>query len=119
MQSVSSVAGMVESERTMSCTAWMGQGGVVHHCDWSEPHPGHQHYNHKAGATWTGETPPSADLVALPWRTGRRVGRTIYAQPGAEPSDHDPLIGVMDTPQLASAAVRAHNEPATLHREGQ
>lgn len=44
------------------------------------------------------------------WRTGRKVGRTIYAQAGREPSDVDELIGVMDTPDLAEEAVRAHNE---------
>jgi hypothetical protein len=49
------------------------------------------------------------DLSVFRWRTGRKVGRTIYAQLGAEPSDEDPLIGVMDTPQLASAAVAEHN----------
>jgi hypothetical protein len=43
------------------------------------------------------------------WRTGRKVGRTIYEQTGPEPSDDDPLIGVMDTRQLAAAAVDAHN----------
>jgi hypothetical protein len=44
------------------------------------------------------------------WRTGRKVGRTIYAQIGDEPGDHDPLIGVMDSKALAEAAVRAHNQ---------
>jgi hypothetical protein len=53
-----------------------------------------------------------ADPSSLPWRTGRKVGRTIYAQPGPEPSDDDPLIGV--TPGLAKAAVRAHNWELTL-----
>jgi hypothetical protein len=47
--------------------------------------------------------------VKMPWRVGRKVGRTIYAVIGDEPSDHDPLIGVMDTKALAEAAVRAHN----------
>ncbi len=46
---------------------------------------------------------------SLRWRTGRRVGRTVYAQAGPYPSDDDPLIGTMDTPELAEAAVRAHN----------
>lgn len=49
---------------------------------------------------------------ASTWRTGRKVGRTIYAQMGPEPSDDDPLIGVMDTPDLARLVVRAVN--ATL-----
>jgi len=43
------------------------------------------------------------------WRTGRKVGRTIYAQLGDEPSDDDLLIGVMDTKRLAEEACRAHN----------
>jgi hypothetical protein len=46
------------------------------------------------------------------WRVGRKVGRTIYAQIGPEPSDDDVLIGVMDTRALAEEAVAAHN--ATL-----
>jgi hypothetical protein len=45
----------------------------------------------------------------LPWRVGRKVGRTIYQQVGPEPSDDDVLIGVMDTPDLAWQAVAAHN----------
>lgn len=49
------------------------------------------------------------ELAKIPWRTGRKVGRTIYAQLGAEPTDHDPLIGLMDTAALARAAVDAHN----------
>lgn len=49
------------------------------------------------------------DLENLPWRTGRKVGRTIYAQLGPEPSDDDVLIGMMDTPELAAEAVGCHN----------
>ncbi len=40
-----------------------------------------------------------------PWRTGRQVGRTVY-------DASDRLIGLMDTPELASlvvAAVNAHD----------
>lgn len=48
-------------------------------------------------------------LERLPWRVGRKVKRTIYAQVGPEPDDHDKLIGMMDTAELAAAAVRAHN----------
>lgn len=45
------------------------------------------------------------------WRTGRKVGRTIYMLQGIDeiPAGDDPLIGVMDTPELAAEAVRAHN----------
>jgi hypothetical protein len=49
------------------------------------------------------------NYVTVRWRTGRKVGRTLYAQPGPEPSDSDPLIGVMDTAELAAEAVAAHN----------
>ena len=45
------------------------------------------------------------------WRTGRKVGRTVYVQVGDEPSDGDHLIGVMDTPELARKAVDGVNAP--------
>ena len=45
----------------------------------------------------------------LPWRTGRRVGRTIYAQVGNEVSSRDVLIGMLDTPELAAEVCAAHN----------
>jgi hypothetical protein len=47
------------------------------------------------------------------WRTGRKLGRTIYAQLGPEPSDDDPLIGVMDTRTIADEAVECHNRYLT------
>lgn len=47
--------------------------------------------------------------VGRPWRTGRKVGRTIYAMAGDTPSDDDTLIGLMDTRSLAAAVVAAHN----------
>lgn len=45
-------------------------------------------------------------------RTGRKVGRTIYAQAEGEPSDAHALIGVMDTRELAAAVVAAYNRPS-------
>lgn len=42
------------------------------------------------------------DTAPPPWRVGRTVGRTIY-------DADDQLIGVMDTPGLASAVVAAIN----------
>lgn len=42
-------------------------------------------------------------------RTGRKVGRTLYHQLGAEPSDDDELIGVMDTPDWARLVADAVN----------
>lgn len=54
-------------------------------------------------------TDEPAAFAAVPWRVGRKVGRTIYALLGDELSDADVLIGVMDTPELAKEAVDAHN----------
>lgn len=51
-----------------------------------------------------------SDPLSVPWRVGRKVGRTIYAQHGPEPSDDDRLIGMLDTPELAAEAVHCHNE---------
>ena len=50
------------------------------------------------------------NLHLMRWRTGRKVGRTIYAQTGSAASGRDPLIGTMDSPALARAAVDAHND---------
>lgn len=43
------------------------------------------------------------------WRTGGQEGRTIHAQTGSEPSGSDPIIGMMDSRELAEAAVEGHN----------
>jgi hypothetical protein len=50
------------------------------------------------------------------WRTGRKVGRTIYAQQGQAPSDSDPLIGVMDRPEWAAEAAVAVSERRARQR---
>lgn len=42
------------------------------------------------------------------WRTGRKVGRTIYACVG-DSTRNDVLIGMMDTPALANCTVDVHN----------
>lgn len=42
-------------------------------------------------------------------RQGRRVGRTLYEQQGPEPSATDPIIGMVDTPELAEEIVTAVN----------
>lgn len=52
------------------------------------------------------------ERVPVTWRTGRHVGRTVYAQAGPEPSDADLLIGVMDTPELAAEACEGRNRLA-------
>jgi hypothetical protein len=54
-----------------------------------------------------GPEPP--DPAMCLWRTGRKVGRTIYVQVGPQASDDDPLIGMMDSPVLADMVVSAHN----------
>lgn len=55
-----------------------------------------------------------AFLLRVPWRTGRKVGRTVYAQAGIDPGNDDELIGVMDSRELAEAVVRAHNRAIGL-----
>lgn len=52
-------------------------------------------------------------FLELKWRVGRKVGRTVYAQLGKEPSDGDQLIGVFDTIELAQKAVEDHNSKVT------
>ena len=51
-----------------------------------------------------------SQLAWRTWRTGRKVGRTVYAQVGREPSDDDALIGMFDTAELAAECVKTHNE---------
>lgn len=53
--------------------------------------------------------PIPADPATMRWRVGRRVGRTVYAVPWEDDNDEGWLIGLMDTPALATAAVYAHN----------
>lgn len=47
--------------------------------------------------------------VAAKWRTGEKLGRTLYAQLGDEPSPADPFLGIMETPALARHVVSAMN----------
>lgn len=49
------------------------------------------------------------DLASLPWRTGRKLGRTVYARTGGEDWEADTVIGMMDTAELAEEACAAHN----------
>lgn len=44
-----------------------------------------------------------------PWRVGRKLGRTIYAQAGSEPSDDDEFLGLMDSEEIAATVVDAVN----------
>jgi len=43
------------------------------------------------------------------WRTGRSLGRTVYAQAGTEAAKGDELLGLMETRELADYVVELHN----------
>lgn len=47
--------------------------------------------------------------LGLPWRTGRKLGRTIYAMVGEEPSDDDVLLGLVEDSAIASHICAVHN----------
>lgn len=51
--------------------------------------------------TWSSLTDPS-NVHKVPWRVGRKVGRTVY-------NSEDVLIGVMDTQELAAIVVACVN----------
>ena len=53
-----------------------------------------------------------------PWRVGRKLGRTIYAQVGPEPSDDDELLGLMETESIAASVVEAHNRTGSMTPRG-
>jgi hypothetical protein len=46
---------------------------------------------------------------SLTTRQGRKVARMLYRQTGGEPADDDPIIGLVDTPELAALIVAAVN----------
>jgi hypothetical protein len=101
------------------------QGFVIQHMlarvdpDWSDWYQAPAQAEGTSEASPCGELPDFGHLPPFlhgttrfetqPWRTGRKVGRTIYMQLGPEPSDDDVLIGVMDFAPLATLAVEAHN----------
>lgn len=43
------------------------------------------------------------------WRTGRKLGRTIYMQLLDEPSGSDIVIGMLDNVEVAKYVVELHN----------
>jgi len=49
-------------------------------------------------------------LVMIPWRTGRSLGRTLYARTGGDDYEADTFIGIMDTPELAEHVAEWHNQ---------
>jgi len=42
----------------------------------------------------------------------------MYAQLGRQPSDMDPLVGTLDTAELAAEACQAHNERLAARTPG-
>jgi hypothetical protein len=46
---------------------------------------------------------------SLTTRQGWKVPRMLYLQQGPEPADNDPIIGLVDTPELAALIVAAVN----------
>lgn len=48
--------------------------------------------------------------LKLRWRVGSKLGRTIYAMLGENPSADDLLLGVMDEEYIAQHVVTIHNE---------
>lgn len=52
----------------------------------------------------------------MTWRIGF-IGRTIHDQLGPEPTQNDPLIGIMDTPALATQVVTATNRATALEAD--
>lgn len=50
------------------------------------------------------------------WRVGRRVKRTVYVQQSSDPTDHDMLIGLMDTSTQAALVVDSVNSMEELRR---
>jgi hypothetical protein len=57
------------------------------------------------------------DILRLPWRVGRKLGRTFYAQIGERPSDADIFIGITDRPIWAEHLVARHNAHLEKRRE--
>lgn len=48
-------------------------------------------------------------VIGKRWRVGRKLGRTIYAQIGAEPALEDVVLGVLDDARIAQAICDEHN----------
>lgn len=49
-------------------------------------------------------------LLSKRWRVGRKLGRTIYAQIGAEPALEDVVLGMVDDQRIAQAICDEHND---------
>jgi hypothetical protein len=51
----------------------------------------------------------SLDLLSLPWGTGGLGDLVVFAQAGGEAPWRVLLVGIMASPEIAAAAVAAHN----------
>lgn len=53
-----------------------------------------------------------ADVVALDalWRTGRSLGRSVYARVGEHSDDDDVFIGIFDSQTIAAYVAEMHNK---------
>lgn len=49
------------------------------------------------------------DLTQEPWRTGRTLGRTMYARTGGDDYKADTEFGMLDTREIAARACADHN----------
>lgn len=54
------------------------------------------------------------DLTGVPWRTGRTLGRTMYARTGGDDWKADTEFGMLDTRELAAEACADHNAALDL-----
>lgn len=53
------------------------------------------------------------------WRTGRKLGRTLYMATGEEPSDQDEFLGIMETRELAQQVADAMNAKTEVDAGGE
>lgn len=57
------------------------------------------------------------DVYARVWRTGRKLGRTLYAQVGEQPGYDDVLLGLLETPEIATYVATLHNGTLAQRKE--
>lgn len=61
----------------------------------------------------THDDDPGVEITGIQpvrYRTGRKLGRTVYAQRLDEPRDDDLLVGTMETPYMADLVVELLND---------
>lgn len=50
------------------------------------------------------------NVTKLPWRVGRSLGRTVYAQVSEDPTKSDMFLGIFDSKGAAQYVVDLHNK---------